>query len=118
MDIKCKFQGPPIKTLSPILLYVFQFPSEPQFQDEIVASLVFDSAGILAMANAGPNTNGSQFFITTVPTPHLNGNHTIFGQVIEGQDVVDAISRVDTNNQNRPLNSVTIENVEIVSTPR
>ena len=89
-----------------------------QFQDEIVASLVFDSAGILAMANAGPNTNGSQFFITTVPTPHLNGNHTIFGQVIEGQDVVDAISRVDTNNQNRPLNSVTIENVEIVSTPR
>ena len=65
-----------------------------QFEDEFVPSLVFDVAGILAMANSGPNTNGSQFFITTVPTPHLNGRHTIFGKVTSGQDVVDAISTV------------------------
>ncbi len=89
-----------------------------QFQDEIVANLVFDSPGILAMANAGPNTNGSQFFITTAPTPHLNGNHTIFGKVIEGRDVVDAISRVGTNSQARPDTPVTIDSIEIVSTPR
>src|SRR5687768_15542039 len=54
-----------------------------RFEDEIVASLTFDRPGRLAMANAGPNTNGSQFFITHVPTPHLNGKHTIFGQVVE-----------------------------------
>ena len=62
-----------------------------RFEDEIAADLTFDSAGILAMANAGPNTNGSQFFITFAPTPWLNGNHTIFGKVIEGMDVLFAI---------------------------
>ena len=63
------------------------------FEDEIDPELVFDRAGLLAMANAGPNTNGSQFFITYGPTPHLNGLHTIFGEVIEGMDVVNAITR-------------------------
>lgn len=71
------------------------------FADECIAELGFDRPGLLAMANAGPGTNGSQFFITHVPTPHLNGKHTIFGQVAEGMDVVnsivgdDAIERVE-----------------------
>lgn len=65
------------------------------FPDEIVKGLRFDRPGLLAMANAGPNTNGSQFFITHVPTPHLNGKHTIFGRVVEGQKVVDAIEQDD-----------------------
>lgn len=67
-----------------------------QFEDEI-SDLTFDKPGLLAMANAGPNTNGSQFFITYVPTPHLNGLHTIFGEVIEGMEVVEGITRRDPN---------------------
>ncbi len=66
-----------------------------QFADEFNASLRFDKPGVLAMANSGPNTNGSQFFITHVPTPHLNDAHTIFGQVTAGQDVVNAIEQGD-----------------------
>lgn len=66
-----------------------------RFKDEFVPGLVFDKPGVLAMANSGENTNGSQFFITHVPTPHLNGHHTIFGQVTKGQDVVDAIEQGD-----------------------
>ena len=91
-----------------------------QFQDEIAAGLAFDAPGKLAMANsgAGTGTNGSQFFVTTVPTPHLTGNHTIFGQVIEGQAVVDGISRVSTDSRDRPLRTVTIEGIDIVVTPR
>ena len=67
-----------------------------QFEDECVSSLKFDRAGLLAMANAGPRTNGSQFFITHVPTPHLNGKHTIFGEVVKGQNEVNAIRQGDT----------------------
>ena len=66
-----------------------------QFQDEIVPGLQFDRAGLLAMANAGPNTNGSQFFITFVETPWLNGNHTIFGEVMEGMEVLHSLTRRD-----------------------
>ena len=66
-----------------------------QFQDEIVASLQFNRAGLLAMANAGPNTNGSQFFITFAETPWLNGNHTIFGEVVEGMDVLFSLALRD-----------------------
>ena len=89
-----------------------------RFEDEIVPGLVFDSPGKLAMANAGPNTNGSQFFIATVPTPHLDGRHTIFGEITEGQSVVNSISRVETNARDAPLRPVTIESIEITKSPR
>ncbi len=65
------------------------------FEDEVRNGLSFDRAGLLAMANSGPSTNGSQFFITFVPTPHLDGRHTIFGEVVEGQDVLDSLTRRD-----------------------
>ena len=70
---------------------------EKPFEDEFAPNAVFDKAGILAMANAGPNTNGSQFFITTVPTYWLNGRHTIFGYVIKGMDVVKKLEMVKTS---------------------
>ena len=66
------------------------------FKDECVAELKHDKPGILSMANSGPNTNGSQFFITHLPQPHLNGKHTVFGKVVAGQDIVDATCQGDT----------------------
>ncbi len=73
------------------------------FEDECVPEVTFNRKGLLAMANAGPNTNGSQFFITTVPTPHLNGNHTIFGEVSDGYDTVLKIENCDTGIMDRPI---------------
>jgi len=86
-----------------------------QFQDEIVASLQFDRAGLLAMANAGPNTNGSQFFLTFAETPWLNGNHTIFGEVVEGMDVLYSISLREPRGASSPgdrLDTVEIEEAD------
>ena len=84
-----------------------------KFGDEIHPDLQFSRPYLLAMANAGPGTNGSQFFITTVPTPWLNGRHTIFGEVIEGADIVDRISHVKTGGQDRPVEDVVLESVTI-----
>jgi len=84
-----------------------------KFRNENTPGLNFDRIGRLAMANAGPDTNGSQFFITVAPYPSLNGGYTIFGQVIEGQDVADKISQVPRNSQDKPLSPVTIQRIVI-----
>jgi peptidylprolyl isomerase len=73
------------------------------FENEYAPNVVFDKPGILAMANAGPNTNGSQFFITTKPTPWLNGGYTIFGKVIKGFDVVQKIENTKVGRGDRPI---------------
>jgi peptidyl-prolyl cis-trans isomerase A (cyclophilin A) len=86
-----------------------------QFEDEFDPNLGFDVPGRLAMANSGPNTNGSQFFITEVPTEFLNGKHTIFGQCdAPSLEVVKAIARVPQDSQNKPLTPVVLKNVIIV----
>lgn len=85
-----------------------------QFEDEVpFDGPRFDKPGLLAMANAGPGTNGSQFFVTVMATPHLSGKHTIFGKVTEGYDVVEAISKTATGAQDRPSEDVVIERIDI-----
>ena len=88
-----------------------------KFEDEFNAKLKFEKPGKLAMANAGPNTNGSQFFITTAATPWLDARHSIFGQVVEGQEIVDKISMTERNAQDRPLNDVIIKKIIITKIP-
>src|SRR6266511_4815790 len=85
-----------------------------RFEDETKGSPhKFDKAGKLAMVNAGPNTNGSQFFITVAATPWLTGNHTIFGEITEGYEVVEAISNAPTDSRDRPQTPVVLERVDI-----
>ena len=86
-----------------------------RFEDEFVPSLRHNKKGILSMANSGPNTNGSQFFITQVPTPHLDGRHTVFGETVKGEEVIDAIAKAPRNDQNRPNEDIKIKNITIVA---
>jgi peptidyl-prolyl cis-trans isomerase A (cyclophilin A) len=84
-----------------------------KFGDEVEAGPSFDGPGYLAMANSGPGTNGCQFFITVTATPHLTGKHTIFGKVVDGQDVADAISKAETDASDRPREDVVLKEVRI-----
>jgi peptidyl-prolyl cis-trans isomerase A (cyclophilin A) len=85
-----------------------------RFEDEVPpAGPSFDKPGKLAMANAGPNTNGSQFFVTVAGTPWLDGRHTIFGEVTDGYDVVEAIAKAPTGAQDKPIDDVVIERIDV-----
>ena len=88
-----------------------------QFKDEFAKGVGFDKPGKLAMANAGPGTNGSQFFITLAPTSWLNNRHTIFGQVVKGQEIVEKIAALERDRSDRPKTAVVLNAVKIVDVP-
>lgn len=88
-------------------------PSALQFADELTSALRFTGAGILASANSGPNTNGSQFFITLAPTPHLDGKHTIFGRVSGGMSIVQRMGLVAVDANDRPKEDVKILRADV-----
>ncbi|KII85177.1 hypothetical protein PLICRDRAFT_57119 [Plicaturopsis crispa FD-325 SS-3] len=88
------------------------------FPDEIRSTLKFNARGMVAMANSGPDTNKSQFFVTYAKQPHLDGKYTIFGKVIDGADsTLDAMERVPVNNKNRPLSEIKLTHVTIHANP-
>jgi peptidyl-prolyl cis-trans isomerase A (cyclophilin A) len=83
------------------------------FADEFHPKVRHNKAGILSMANRGPNTNGGQFFITLAPTPHLDDRHTVFGEVVDGMDVISKIGRTQTGDRDRPAKDIVIQHVII-----
>ncbi|TFK27505.1 cyclophilin-like protein [Coprinopsis marcescibilis] len=87
------------------------------FEDEIRSTLKFNARGVVAMANSGRDSNKSQFFITYAKQPHLDGNNTIFGKVIDGLDTLDSMERVPVNNKNRPLQEIKVSSVTIHANP-
>lgn len=89
------------------------FSPVPKFKDEFIDMLKFNRSGVLAMANSGPNSNGAQFFVTVAPTPQLNGQHTIFGRVVEGYNVVEKISQVHVDAQKKPMERVVLHKITI-----
>ncbi|KAF2266961.1 cyclophilin-like protein [Lojkania enalia] len=95
---------------------IYQTPSR-LFDDEIRPALRHNARGVVSMANKGPNTNGSQFFITLAPAPHLDGKNTVFGKVIDGWETLDEIEGLEVDKKNRPKERVVIERVEIHANP-
>ncbi|KAF2632286.1 peptidyl-prolyl cis-trans isomeras-like protein-like 3 [Macroventuria anomochaeta] len=87
------------------------------FEDEFSPALRHNARGTLSMANKGPNMNGSQFFITFAPAPHLDGKNTVFGKVLEGQEVLDEIEKVPVDKKSRPQEKIVIEKVTIHANP-
>lgn len=87
------------------------------FEDEIKPALRHNSRGIVSMANKGPNTNGSQFFICLAPAPHLDGKNTVFGRVIHGDEVLDELEALQVDKKHRPKDKVVIKNVTIHANP-